>query len=250
MRKLRCNLRGWVMCLLQAGQDPRSPRHCYYMCSFCFIHAIISFLILMKGDLCSFLLKNIPLTKAKTPWKCHSVLFKEQWGSFHILERRSLLQNAPRWHWGIISLWKPGLQWSCWLLAMTMIDGYQFLGPYLCSVTASILEICLQTRRSVKEERPFPAQLADSTAIIVSRPRWFCVSELFLKLLPSAWSGDTADSHWLSPQSSWKPSWWWSGPSPAPAPSCYSSLQHPGENCSAKQELVCAHCQAKNPELE
>ena len=36
--------------------------------------------------------------------------------------------------------------------------------------------------------------------------------------------------------------------SPAPAPSCYSSLQHPGENCSAKQELVCARCQAENPD--
>lgn len=92
------------------------------------------------------------------------------------------------------------------LVACDMIDGYQFLGPYLCSVTASIWRFCLQTRRSVGcwRERPFPAQLADSTAIIVSRPRWFCVSELFLKLLPQP-GLETLRTHWLSPQSCWKP---------------------------------------------
>lgn len=147
------------------------------------------------------------------------------------------------------------------------IDGYQFPFPYLCSLTSSIWRHASKHQRlaeggkdvsqpsSLTKQPFYPPNHDDFVPLSLFSD---CYPQPGLEALRAHWLYYWSMpcnkfrvplvAYWLSGTKQWKPSWMVSRESPAPALPHYSPLQCPGDNCSAKQELVCAGSQTENPD--
>ena len=117
------------------------------------------------------------------------------------------------------------------------IDGYQFLGPYLCSVTESIWRCASKHVGWSREGKTFsnPACWLNSHYYSLRTKMILCL-RAFSQVAPLslAWRHCRLIDFPLKADESppdGEPA------SPAPAPSCYSSLQHPGRTALQNRSL-------------
>ena len=159
-----------------------------------------------------------------------------QWGSFHILEKGDFIARcsyvALRNHFSVKTRSSVELLVACDI----MIDGYQFLGSYLCSVTAFIWRfaskhICwsregktfsnpalwLNTHYSLQTKTILCLQAFSQVAPLSLDWRHCGVIDFPLKADESPPDGEPA--------------------SPAPAPSCYSSPRTLGRTALHNRSL-------------